>query len=225
MHKTSGNEFRYQNAFTLVELLVVISIIALLLAILMPTLSAAREQAKAVICMSNLRQVHLLHQLYIERYDGFMVPGNVRDLNIRIWPALLSDTSVWSDFSPYLYCASRPIMHKYATMYGLNVHSFQGEDSLVRVTQLEHPTMTILNADTANQFEREPFNYNNWSYKLRCLSLEGVIHGSPPWFRHKEKANILFTDGHVEARVEDEVERDMLNYMWMYKDFWGGAYF
>jgi len=43
--------------FTLVELLVVIAIIALLMAVLMPALNKAREQAKRVICMNNIKQL------------------------------------------------------------------------------------------------------------------------------------------------------------------------
>lgn len=58
------------NAFTLVELLVVISIIALLLAILMPSLSRAREQAKKVVCGSNLHQVTLGLHTYAADYNG-----------------------------------------------------------------------------------------------------------------------------------------------------------
>ena len=59
-----------KGGFTLVELLVVISIIAMLLAILMPSLQKAREQARKVVCTSNLRQMGLIWLLYAENNDG-----------------------------------------------------------------------------------------------------------------------------------------------------------
>ena len=55
-----SHEQRTENGFTLVELLVVISIIALLLAILMPTLGKARAQVRRLVCASNLRQCNLV---------------------------------------------------------------------------------------------------------------------------------------------------------------------
>lgn len=51
--------------FTLIELLVVIAIIALLVSILLPSLAAARDAARAVVCSSNLRQVVLAHATYM----------------------------------------------------------------------------------------------------------------------------------------------------------------
>ncbi|MCK4886673.1 MAG: prepilin-type N-terminal cleavage/methylation domain-containing protein, partial [Planctomycetes bacterium] len=46
-----------KKAFTLVELLVVISVIALLIGLLMPALAAARSQARSVVCKANLHQL------------------------------------------------------------------------------------------------------------------------------------------------------------------------
>lgn len=62
-----------RKGFTLVELLVVISIIAVLLSILMPSLRKAKEQAKKVVCMSNLKQMGLGHLLYAEDWNGWQI--------------------------------------------------------------------------------------------------------------------------------------------------------
>ena len=59
-----------KNAFTLVELLVVISIIALLMGILMPALSRARKQARKIVCASKLRQLQLCASTYMVDNDG-----------------------------------------------------------------------------------------------------------------------------------------------------------
>lgn len=62
------------RAFTLIELLVVIAIIAILAAILFPVFAQAREKARAISCLSNIKQVTLSFQMYIQDYDENMVP-------------------------------------------------------------------------------------------------------------------------------------------------------
>src|SRR5690348_764827 len=62
------------QAFTLVELLVVIGIIALLISILLPTLSKARDSAKTVQCLATLRQWGNAQQMYAAESKGWAVP-------------------------------------------------------------------------------------------------------------------------------------------------------
>jgi prepilin-type N-terminal cleavage/methylation domain-containing protein len=65
---------RKSRAFTLIELLVVIAIIALLMGILMPSLRKARDQARAVVCKSNLNQWGKIFYLYTHDNDNlFMI--------------------------------------------------------------------------------------------------------------------------------------------------------
>jgi prepilin-type N-terminal cleavage/methylation domain-containing protein len=62
-------KLKKQKGFTLIELLVVISIVALLLAILGPSLRKVKENARDVICRSNLRQWGVIWKMYAEMYD------------------------------------------------------------------------------------------------------------------------------------------------------------
>ena len=67
---------RARRAFTLVELLVVIGIIAVLIAILLPAINSARKSAWSAQCASNLRQIGMSMRLYLEAHKQRFPPGH-----------------------------------------------------------------------------------------------------------------------------------------------------
>jgi len=83
---------RWRRAFTLVELLVVIGIIAILIAILLPTLSKARQAADRTACLSNLRQVHQAFHFYAMSNDG-QVPLGYRTASKQFNSMVYSTTA------------------------------------------------------------------------------------------------------------------------------------
>lgn len=64
-----------QRHFTLIELLVVVAIIAILAAMLMPALAKAREYARSVSCLANLKQIGMSYMFYADDHDGYMPPS------------------------------------------------------------------------------------------------------------------------------------------------------
>jgi len=101
----------FLTGFTLIELLVVIAIIALLMAILTPSLQRVRKQAKAVTCLSNLQQWSLFFSMYTDEYNGSLPQGvsGVRGGGNNRWPKALRPYH--KDNSEFLCCpmATKPL--------------------------------------------------------------------------------------------------------------------
>ncbi len=81
LHMAGRRHVRSERGFTLIELLVVVAIVALLVSILLPSLSRARGQAKLVVCQSNSRQLLMAFMTYTVESKG-RLPGAGYDRNL-----------------------------------------------------------------------------------------------------------------------------------------------
>lgn len=111
--------FRARRAFTLIELLVVVAIVALLISILLPGLSRAKERAKAVQCVANLRQIGTVMHMYFTDHNNWFPYEKRNELRYlhgfyygghpgrRVWWGYnnlnFRDTPAGRPFNPYLY--------------------------------------------------------------------------------------------------------------------------
>ncbi len=90
---------RKNAAFTLIELLVVIAIIAILAAILFPVFAQAREKARAITCISNLKQIGLGMMMYLQDYDEMYPMNQYYNTVVTRW----DDQHGWEDMiAPYI---------------------------------------------------------------------------------------------------------------------------
>ena len=77
----SAGEIAAMRRFTLIELLIVVSVIAILISLLLPSLGKARDTAKRIKCTANLKQINTLAALYYSDNNGFTPPYRIKDLN------------------------------------------------------------------------------------------------------------------------------------------------
>ena len=195
-----------KHGFTLVELLVVIGIIALLIAILMPALQRAREEARRVRCLSQQRQLTMAWIMYADNHKGHIVSGWTRpitDPNFNDWvsqgdsPTCLSDGLLW----PYLRnaevykCPNDRISyyHTYSINSWLNGEgNVAGPDPAIFTTmsQIRYSSQTFVFIEEEdprgyeiNSFWIPPYPNTNW--------------GDIPAPMHDKVCILSFADGHA----------------------------
>ena len=200
-------------AFTLVELLVVIGIIALLISILLPALSKAREAANKVSCLSNLRQIYMGLSAYADENKGNF-PTNYVSGNGSVWPApeawnkwvpwtmvytgqaTRTDAQrCWGDAKSLWRCPSNPCpgaQNGYATNYAFNVEMSADLAAMLKISKpgtWKRPTDIIVVVDANNLVPP-----NQARNEMEIQAGWGEISNGGKW--HGGGYNAIFLDGH-----------------------------
>lgn len=218
------------SGFTLIELLVVLAILAGLAASLLSALAHARATARRVHCLSNLRQLVLAAQVYVDDNEGSypiayrsgLVNGRAAlicwDLTtIAGSPPTVVPGLLWSERAPRQiqqcpsFTGSANGVPSPFTGYNYNT-SYIGHGEGEQVTEpikaaaIRRPMATVVFGDGqyaagANKFMRAPWpNPGDDSFRGRWAGTQG--------FRHQRRSNTAWGDGHVESLRERFVENE-----------------
>jgi prepilin-type N-terminal cleavage/methylation domain-containing protein/prepilin-type processing-associated H-X9-DG protein len=187
---------RTQRGFTLIELLVVIAIIAILAAILMPVFSQAREKARQASCSSNLKQMGLAIQMYVQDYEAYPAFSFNRVGGVERWHDVLQSYAKGTGIfvCPNLSLSQtafqltgsqrgRNVSYGYNYQYlGNSRPAAQGGNMPVPDAAIQVPAQTIAIADSdgTGGYYANPLGYDAGTTACNVIGNHGYSI-DPPW--------------------------------------------
>jgi prepilin-type N-terminal cleavage/methylation domain-containing protein/prepilin-type processing-associated H-X9-DG protein len=202
-----------RKGFTLVELLIVVSIISVLIGLLLPAVQSARKSARSANCKNNLRQIGLATQQYFNAHDGdfpeWWHSGKGRSWIFTLAPYVERVDAI--RICPDDLQRDERLQAK-ATSYVINDYlASPAKDSVRNLRQLEATTRTFLMFEGADSLAPEP--QNEHTHATQWYSPLAVQRGYVLWNiqrdvqidRHAGAANYLFVDGHVDVIAAEQI--------------------
>jgi prepilin-type N-terminal cleavage/methylation domain-containing protein/prepilin-type processing-associated H-X9-DG protein len=213
-----------KHGFTLVELLVVIGIISVLISILMPSLTKARQAAVALQCSSNMRQAGIALRMYQDDNKGVLpLPWESVPPGISLWTHKLG--KYVGGVRPYerINCPQIDLeINGGSTLtFGLNVVLVEFNFSMYKRTdKIRRSSEVILIADSIMRNPSLGTNPYSGSYDL--MPLQGFPYTAFVWngiadYRHSKKANVCYLDLHVEPGILPPNDAQSLNNQFPWK--------